>query len=781
MKKYIPLFVFCFLIPLLLLSQEIKYFDYSAYVDPFSGTKNMGHTYPGATVPFGMVQLSPETDTVHFDLNGKYNEDVYRYCSGYQYEDNTIVGFTHTHFSGTGHSDLGDFLIMPTTGEIKLNPGNKFTPHSGYRSVFSHANESASPGYYSVLLDDYDIKAELTATERTGFHKYTFPESEASHIILDLCYGIYNYDGKNVWTFVRVENDTLITGFKMTSGWARTRFIYFAMVLSKPIKDYGFKREDGSVYRGFWRRFNQEKNFPEAAGREIKMFINYSTKQNEEIKIKFGISGVSSENALMNLREEIPGWDFDTVKDIAREKWNKELSKVEAELPGEKMKMFYTSLYHSYLSPTIYNDVNGDYRGLDMNIHHSKDFTNYSTFSLWDTYRALHPLFTVIQQKRVSDMVNSMLVHYEQSVHKMLPVWSHQANENWCMIGYHAVSVIADAINKKLTGFDYNKAFDAAIKTSNADFYDGIGLYKKYGYVPEDLNSNSASKTLEYSYDDWAIYSAAKTLGMKNEENDYYKRSLSYKNIFDASTGFIRAKDSKGEWKSPFAPLSTLNQGYIEGNAWNYSFYVPHDAGGYIKLLGGENAMISKLDSLFTMYVDDKYFKESEDVTRDGVIGNYVHGNEPSHHIAYLYAYAGAPWKTQERINLIMNTMYKNGPDGLCGNDDCGQMSAWYIFSALGFYPVCPGTNEYVIGAPQVKKAVIYLENGKKFNVVTDNYSENNIYIKEVSLNGIKLERLFITHEEIMQGGELRFVMSSVPDKERGKNKEYRPYSMSGY
>lgn len=755
--------------------------DYAKYVDVFSGTKNMGHTFPGATVPFGMVQLSPETDTVRFDKGGKYNEDVYKYCSGYQYDDNTIVGFTHTHFSGTGHSDLGDFLIMPTVGELKLNPGNKFSPNSGYRSSFSHSGENAYPGYYSVRLNDYSILAELTATERAGFHQYTFPESDNAHIIFDLTYGIYNYDGKNVWMFVRVENDTLITGFKITSGWARTRFIYFAMILSKPLTDYGFKREDGTVYRGFWRKFNQEKNFPEAAGREIKMFINYKTAGNEAVKIKFGISGVSSENALKNVTEEIPGWDFNGVKENARAKWNDELGRIRAEAPEERMNMFYTSLYHAYLSPTIYNDANGDYRGLDMNIHNSKDFTNYSTFSLWDTYRALHPLFTLIQQKRASDMINSMLAHFEQSVHKMLPVWSHQANENWCMIGYHAVSVIADAISKKLEGFDYKKAFDAMVTTSNRDFFDGLGLYKKYGYVPEDLNSNSASKTLEYSYDDWTIYNTAKITGDRSAESEYLKRSYFFENIFDPSTGFIRARNSDGTWKSPFDPLSTVNQGYIEGNAWNYSFYVPHDPGRYIKLLGGDAAMISKLDSLFTMYVDDKYFLESEDVTRDGVIGNYVHGNEPSHHIPYLYTYAGAPWKTQERVYAIMKTMYKNGPDGLCGNDDCGQMSAWYVFSALGFYPVCPGSGEYVFGAPYVKSALVNFENGKTLNVVAENLSDANIYVKEIYFNGKKIDRCFIRHEDLIQGGVLKYVMSSVPDKERGKNVEDRPYSLSGY
>jgi predicted alpha-1,2-mannosidase len=714
-----------------------------------------------------------------YEKDGKYNPDVYRYCSGYQYEDNTIVGFSHTHFSGTGHSDLGDFLIMPSTGELKLNPGNKFQSRSGYRSFFRKETETAYPGYYSVFLDDYEVFAELTATERTGFHQYTFPESDNSHIILDLFHGIYNYEGKPLWASIRIENDTLITGWRITNGWARTRFLYFAMIISKPVDEYGFQQDEQPVYRGFWRRFNQLKNFPEFAGRKIKMFLNYRTAKNEKIKIKFAISSVSTEGALKNLLAEIPHFDFEKVKFQANEKWNNELGKINVEGTDKQIKNFYTSLYHTFISPAVYNDVDGNYRGLDLNIHNSRDYDNYTIFSLWDTYRALHPLFTILQIKKTSDFVNSMLEHYNQSVHNMLPVWSHYSNENWCMIGYHSVSVIADAILKRIQGIDSKKLFDAMIQTSNADFYDGIGFYKKYGFVPEDLSSNSASKTLEYAYDDWTIMRTAEYLGYYNIAEEFGKRAENFKNIFDNSTGFFRARNSAGSFITPFNPLSTINQGYIEGNAYNYSLYVPHNVTQLINLFGGDNKLIAYIDSLFSMQIEEEHFKESEDITRDGIIGNYVHGNEPGHHIPYLYSYAGAPYKTQEKVNYILKTMYDDAPDGLCGNDDCGQMSAWYIFSAMGFYPVCPGSSEYVFGTPFISRATVNMENGNKFVIEAENISGKNVYIQKIFLNGVEYKKTYITHNDIINGGSLKYLMGPSPNYNFGKNQETRPYSMS--
>ncbi len=732
------------------------------HVNPLIGTSKMGHTYPGATVPFGMVQLSPDTDTIPYEVNGKYNPDVYKYCAGYQYENQTIVGFSHTHFSGTGHSDLGDFLIMPSSGKLQLNPGTEQNPASGYRSKFTHQNEKAEPNYYKVKLDDQNITAELTTTERVGFHQYTFPQSEDAHIILDLMHGIYNYDDKTAWTFVRVENDTLITGYRQTNGWARTRVVYFAMVFSKPIKSYGMKDFSAPrAYKGFWRKFDQTKNFPEVAGERIRMHFDFNTATNEKIKIKFALSAVSTTGALKNLETEIPHWNFERIKQEGQDKWNAELGKIaiKTEHPEDYVN-FYTALYHTFLSPTVYMDVDGHYRGIDQNIHHAGDFINYTTFSLWDTYRALHPLFNIVQPKRNSDMVKSMLAHYNQSVHKMLPVWSHHGNENWCMIGYHSVSVIADAILKGSYEGDTKEALDACVATSNHRSYDGLDYYINQGYVPEDKNSSSVSKTLEYAYDDWCIAQIAKKLGNTAVQSEFEKRSGYWRNVFDSRTRFMRPKLNDGTFRKEFDVLSTHGQGFIEGNAWNYSLYVPHQPKEMIAAMGGESTFVKHLDSLFTMELPDEFFAHTEDITREGIIGNYVHGNEPAHHAAYLYNWTGSPWKTQERTRMILKKQYQAAVDGLGGNDDCGQMSAWYIFSTLGFYPVAPGSTEYAIGSPGVQSATLSLENGKVFTIKVLNQSDKNVYVKKLILNGKSLKTFFIDHNDIMQGGKLIFEMS---------------------
>ncbi len=737
----------------------------ASYVNPFIGTNEMGHTYPGATVPFGMVQLSPETDTIQYSIGKGYIKEVYRYCAGYQYSDKTIVGFSHTHFSGTGHSDLGDFLVMPTTGPVQLNPGTAEHPETGYRSRFSHDSEKATAGYYSVLLSDYNIKAELTTTARVGFHRYTFPESSQANIILDMVSGIYNYDGKVVWSSIRVENDTLVTGYRQSQGWARERTMYFAMTFSKPIRNYGCRDDAKLVYSDFYRKFNTLKDFPEMSGRKLKTFFSFDTKAGEQILVKFALSSVSTEGAVKNLNTEIPDWNFDRIHQEAENAWNKELSRIAIEASEEKKTIFYTAMYHAFLSPTVFMDVDGNYRGLDHNNHHADGFTNYTTFSLWDTYRALHPLFTLVQQKRTSDMINSMLAHQQQSVHHILPVWSHYANENWCMIGYHAASVIADAYMKGITGFDPQKALDACISSSTYAPYDGIGDYMKYGFAPADKTPNSASKTLEYAYDDYCISRMSGKMGKTEIAAKYAKRAEAFNFVWDGSTGFMRAKRSDGTFQAPFDPWSTERQGFIEGNAWNYSYYVPQDPIKLIALGGGNKKFISHLDSLFSQKLDEKYFKESEDITADGMIGNYVHGNEPSHHIPYLYVFAGSPWKTQERIHQIVTTMYTNTTAGLCGNDDCGQMSAWYVFSSLGFYPVCPGSNEYIIGTPSVDKATLNLENGKQFTISAKNLSDKNIYIQRILLNGTPLNTFILNHEDIMKGGTLEFVMGAKPKK----------------
>lgn len=752
--------------------------DLTQYVNPFIGTQEMGHVFPGACVPFGMVQLSPDTDTVPYAVGGKYTGTVYRYCAGYQYNDPTIVGFSHTHFSGTGHSDLGDFLIMPTVGDLKLNPGTSDNPESGYRSRYSHEREKAEPGYYSVQLDDYGIKAEMTTSSHVGFHQYTFPESKDAHIVLDMNHGIYNYDGKVLWSYIRVENDTLVTGYRITSGWARTNYLYFAMVFSKPIKNYGGKNFEDLVYKGFWRKFDQENNFPEMAGKNLKAHFDFETQPDEQIKIKFALSAVSTEGALKNLKAEVPHFDFGKVKAEAKNRWQQELSKIKIAASPEKKVTFYTSMYHTCINPIEYMDVDGRYRGLDHAIHKADGFVNYSIFSLWDTYRALHPLLTLIQPERTSDMINSMLAHYDQSVHRVLPVWSHFGNENWCMIGYHAVPVIADAWMNGIRGFDVNHALNACVSSATYKKYGNLDDYMKFGYVPFDKNVNGSSMTLEYAYDDWTIAQLAKSIEKKDVADTFENRSKNWKNLFNEKTGFVGAKGSQGNWKTPFDALHTANEGFIEGNAWNYSLYVPHDVSGLIEKMGGNNRFCKHLDSLFTMYLPDKYFAETEDVTREGLIGCYVHGNEPSHHVAYMYNWAGKPWKTQERVNQIVNTMYLNKPDGLCGNDDCGQMSAWYIFSSLGFYPVCPGYGEYVVGSPSVNNAEIQLADGKILTVASENLSEKNIYIQSVTLNGKKWNKTFIPIKEIIDGGSIQFKMGVKPNKKWGVAEESRPFSM---
>ena len=735
------------------------------YVNPLIGTQKMGHTYPGATVPFGSVQLSPDTDQQPHNISGKYNKDAYKYCAGYQYDDTSIVGFSHTHFSGTGHSDLGDFLVMPTVGELQLEPGSKDDSRTGFRSKFSHANETAEAGYYKVLLEDDNILAEMTATTRVGFHQYTFPKSGNSHIILDLMHGIYNYDDKNVWTFVRVENDHTLVGYRQTNGWARTRTVYFAMEFSKPFTSYGFRNFGKEDYKGFWRKFDQTKNFPEMAGKQIRAYFDFKTEDKEKIQVKFSLSPVSTAGAMANLKAEVPHWDFDKTKNAAQADWNKELGKiaVTAETEGDLVN-FYTALYHTFLSPTVYMDTDGQYKGLDQNIHKANGFINYTTFSLWDTYRALHPLFNIIQPKRNRDMIRSMMAHYDQSVHKMLPVWSHYANENWCMIGYHSVSVIADAIVKgNVEGIDAGKALDAMAQTARTKYYDGLEHYMKMGYVPEDKNSSSVSKTLEYAYDDWCIAQAAKKLNRNDINAEFSKRSENWRNVYDASTGFMRPKMSDGKFREKFDALQTHDQGFIEGNAWNYSLYVPHNPDEMIKIMGGKAKFSSHMDELFTMHLPDAFFAETEDITREGIIGNYVHGNEPAHHAAYLYNWTDDAWKTQERVRMILKNQYRPTPDGLGGNDDCGQMSAWYLFSALGFYPVAPGSDQYTLGSPAIKTAVLKLDNGKTLSIEAINQSSKNVYVKRVVVNGATLTRKYLTHTEIMNDGKIVFYMSDKP------------------
>ncbi len=748
------------------------------YVNPMIGTNGMGHTFPGACIPFGLVQLSPDTDTIPHNVNGVYQKNVYEYCAGYQYSDKTIVGFSHTHLSGTGHSDLGDILLMPAVGEIKLNPGRAAHPGEGYRSRFSHSTEKASPGYYEVMLDDYGIKAQMTATQRVGIHKYTFPQNADGHLVIDLIQGIYNYDGKVLWASIRVENDTLLTGYRITNGWARANYTYFAISFSQPIKKYGYKDKEKVLYNGFWRRFGLNENFPEIAGRKIAAYFDFNTSTDPVLTVKVALSGVSTDGALKNLKAEASGKSFETLRKEAVDRWNKELSCFEVGGSVDQKAMFYTSLYHTMINPSVYMDVDGAYRGLDNNIHQASGFTNYTIFSLWDTYRAEHPLLNLIKPVQNAGMVESMIKHQQQSVHGMLPVWSLMGNENWCMSGYHAVSVLADAITKGVFG-NVDEALKAMVKTSTVPYYEGIVDYMRLGYVPLDKSGTAASTTLEYAYDDWTIYQTALKAGNREIADTYRKRALNYRNIYDPGIGYARPKYSEGSFKKEFDVLQTYGEGFIEGNSLNFSFHVPHDVFGMMRLMGGDKSFIEKLDNLFTMHLPEKYYEENEDITKDCLVGGYVHGNEPSHHVPYLYAWTSQPWKTQYWVREILNRMYRNEINGLGGNDDCGQMSAWYVFSVMGFYPVCPGTDQYVLGAPYLPYLKLKLSNGNTLEIKANGVSDKKSYVKSLKWNGRKYDKMYLTHEDLLKGGVLEFEMGSSPNRSRGISRQDKPYSLT--
>ena len=747
------------------------------YVNPFIGTAGMGHTFPGACVPFGGVQLSPDTEMIPHNIKGTYQPRTYEYCAGYQYGDSTIVGFSHTHFSGTGHSDLGDILLMPGTGEIRLTPGTAENPDEGYRQRFSHANESAGAGHYEVKLEDSGIQVELTATQRVGVHRYTFPSGKDGHIVLDLDHGIYNYDGKTLWAEVRVESPTLITGYRITNGWARTNYTYFAIRFSSPIVDYGYQDKAPVYYKGGYAKFPQYRNFPEMAGRKLVAWFRFDTAATPEITVKVGLSATGTTGALKNLEAEAGDKDFDRIRTEAGQAWEQELSCMEIEGSEQDKTMFYTSLYHTMINPSVYMDVDGLYRGLDHELHRAEGFTNYTVFSLWDTYRAEHPFLALVKQHRDEDMIASMLAHYRQSVHGMLPVWSHMANENWCMTGYHSVSVLSDAIAKGLK-IDGKEALQAMVSTSNVPWYGGLGEYIKLGYVPLEATSTAASNTLEYAYDDWAIAAAAERLGDGETARQYYERAANYRNVFDGSIGLARPRYADGRFKPDFDIKQTVGQGFIEGNSQNFSFHVPQDVNGIMELMGGDKRFIATLDDLFGTHLPEYCYADNEDVSEDCLLGGYVHGNEPSHHIPYLYAWTSQPWKTQYWLREIINRFYKPEIRGLGGNDDCGQMSAWYIFSVMGFYPVCPGTDQYVIGAPYLPYVRLRMENGHVLEVKAPGVSDTNRYVKAVKLNGKPLGRLYLTHEELSQGGTLEFTMGRTPNKRRGTSADTKPYSL---
>ena len=750
----------------------------SRHVDPFIGTAGMGHTFPGACVPFGGVQVSPDTDTIPHNVGGVYQPEVYTLCAGYRWQDPTIVGFSHTHLSGTGHSDLGDVLLMPTVGPLQLNPGTVDAPEKGYRSRFSHDTEAASPGYYAVTLDDYGVRAELSATTRTGIHRYTYPAAGERHLILDLSHGLYNYEGKTLWASVRMVGDSLLTGYRLTQGWAREHYTYFAIRFSRPVKDYGCKETVPSAYIGFWRKFSTGHDFPEMAGRGLACWFDFDWEGADELTVQVALSATSVEGALRNLRAEGDGRSFDDIRTAATASWDRELGRLDARGTPDQLRMLYTSLYHTMINPSVYDDVDGSYRGLDGGIHRADGWQNYTVFSLWDTYRAEHPLLLLMHPERARDMALSMLAHQEQSAHGLLPVWSLMANEGWCMSGYHAVSVLADAL---LAGasLDGRRVLDAMVSTSTVPYLEGLGSYMEKGYVPLEDSSTGASTTLEYAYDDWTIYQVARRLGADALAQAYKQRAQNYRNLFDGSSPFARAKHRDGRWKSPTDPRQTYGEGFIEGNSYNFSFHVPQDVEGLIALMGGEKRFLRILDTLFSAPLDPRYYEDNEDIEASCLIGGYVHGNEPSHHIPYLFQWTSEPWRGEYWLREIMERMYKPEREGLGGNDDCGQMSAWYIFSALGFYPVCPGSGEFVLGAPFLPEMSLQLADGKTFTVKAPSVSSRNRYVRSVRLNGQKYTKRYLTREDILRGGVLEFEMGSRPRKKAVPVPSDLPYSLS--
>ncbi|MDR0660227.1 MAG: GH92 family glycosyl hydrolase [Prevotellaceae bacterium] len=705
-------------------------------VNPLIGTAAHGHTFPGAIAPFGMVQLSPDTRLDSWDG-----------CSGYHYSDNIIYGFSHTHLSGTGCLDYGDILLMPTTGEPTLsNEISDGNTAKSYPSKFQHKNEMAEAGYYSVIIDDYNIKAELTATERTGYHKYRYPSS-TGNIIIDL-----KHRDKVLGSSIKIVSDTEIEGYRRSQSWAADQHLYFIIHLSQPINRYGISLNDAMV----------EGDYVE--GTDIKAFVSFEAIQ-EPIVVTVGISALSIANARRNITHK---GDFDTALEETRRKWNNELAKIEIEALSRNDKVvFYTSLYHAMTAPNLYSDVNGQYRGRDLQIHNTNGFDYYTVFSLWDTYRSAHPLLAIIDQKRTSDFIETFLLQYQQG--GALPVWELSSNETGCMIGYHAIPVIYDAYMKGIRDFDTDLALEAMIHSATMKHL-GIPHYMQYGFISSENEGESVSKTLEYAYDDWCIAMFAKELGKGNIYTEFIQRAQYYKNLFDAETGFFRAKLNNG-WFAPFDPRE-VNFNYTEANAWQYSFYVPHDINTHIDMIGGDEAYTKKLDRLFAENTETTG-RIQADIT--GLIGQYAHGNEPSHSFAYLYNYVRQAWKGQERIREIMSTLYANAPDGLCGNEDCGQMSSWYVISALGFYPVCPGDGKLIIGSPMVKSAAVKLENGKTFTVKTANQADGNVYIDKIKLNGQPYTKSYITYDDIFSGSEIVFYMTDKPNKAFGSIASDRP------
>ncbi len=694
-------------------------------VNPFVGTAKNGHTYPGASLPFGMVQLSPDTRTEGWDA-----------CSGYHYSDSTILGFSHTHLSGTGVADYGDILVMPRIGKLEF--------HDAIHANFNHSEESASPGYYRVRLVDQDINVELTATRRVGVHRYTFPRTDSALVLVDLKHGL-GVD-RVIESSLQIAGDREIVGFRRSDGWAKNQIIYFVAEFSKPFKSFSIAM-DGKP----------QAQRRKATGTDLKAYVRFSTGARESIVLKVALSSVSVAGARRNLNAEMPGWDFDAARVSAERIWNDELNRIWVDGgTSDQRRTFYTALYHAMLTPNVFSDVDGQYRGMDGTTRKAEGFEMYTVFSLWDTFRAEHPLFTIIDRKRALDFVRSILAKYEES--GLLPVWELASNETFCMIGYHSVPVILDAFMKGIWSFDAERALVAMKHSAELEHF-GLKAYRQSGFIPSEAESESVSKTLEYAYDDWCIAQLAGALGKKEIESEFSERAQFYRNLFDRSTGFMRAREN-GRWFEPFdATAVTFN--YTEANAWQYSFFVPHDIPGLIQLHGGKESFVRKLDQLFAA---DTRTSGRNQLDISGMVGQYAQGNEPSHHVAYLFNDAGVPWKTQGIVRRIVDSLYTPEADGLCGNDDCGQMSAWYVFSTMGFYPVTPGTPNYSIGNPLFDRVTLRLENGKQFVIRTSGNSAASPYIQSASFKGSSYTHSFISHDDILSGGTIDFVMGPIPN-----------------
>lgn len=720
-----------------------------AYVNPFVGTDGYGNVYPGAQIPFGGIQISPDTD-----------EHFYDCASGYKWNRNSIQGFSLTHLSGTGIPDLGDFLFMPGTGKIRLDPGTDEAPDSGYRSRFSHVDEQATPGYYYVNLKDYGVRAEMTAGERSGIFRFTYPKTDSAFVLIDLNHTLWQ---KCVWSNIRVEDDHTITGYKLVKGWGPERHIYFRAEFSHPFRHFMIYQDKKPVIYNT-SRFRSNR---EAWGPNILFTATFNTQDDAVVTVKTSISSTSTDGAKLNM-QELQGHTFDTLKQLAEQKWQKELSKYEITGSEQQKRTFYTSAYHAALCPFTYDDADGRFSGLDKNIEQTHGFTNRTEFSLWDTYRAWHPLMNLIHHDIQADIANSMLAHYDKSVEKMLPFWSFGSNETWCMIGYHAAAVLADMICKEVKGFDYERAFEAMVRTAMNPNYDGLPDYRSKGYVPFDKENESVSKTLEYAFDDYAIAQAAKKLGKTKEYTYFLNRALSYQNLFDHQTKYMRGKDVRGAWRSPFSPIAYQGPGSVngwgditEGFTVQYHWTVPQDVQGLMNLMG-KDKFRERLDSLFTYDLPDD-IPGAHDI--QGRIGAYWHGNEPCHHVAYLYNYLGEGWKGQKIVREVVDRFYGDEPGSLSGNDDCGQMSAWYIFNSMGFYPVAPSSGYYNIGSPALPGVTLTMNNGKKIVVTTKGWSKKAVYVNKVFLNGKPYTKSYLKWTDLKEGARIQFVMSTKPNK----------------